>query len=165
MGIVKKNTLNRFLQRLDTKKRVYDAEAVSNIVADIGVETAQEQYDKGSYTPDSIKSYIVGNQVEIRASGERIAYAEYGTGQIGKGTYKGTLPTQTLTFESPKGSLQTTHGWEYYYPNTKTKVNGGWYIGKKFTRGEKATAQMFKTAQDLKRTLPSKVRTEIEKEK
>ena len=69
------------------------------------------------------------------------------------------MPTQTLTFISPKRKagdtrpprVNTTHGWEYYYDNPETKVLGGWFMGKGgFTRGQVASMRMYRTAKSLK---------------
>lgn len=95
----------------------------------------------------------------LYASGNDIAYIEFGTGKVGeKSNYpKDKLPKQTLTFESPKNHIQNTQGWVYYYENkyTKRKLKGkyGWYHKKQFTRGMPAGKQMYITANYLKNNI------------
>lgn len=125
-------------------------EIIAEKIANRGVEIATEQYAGRKNT--TIKS-VVGetkNKRQVVAQGKGINFDEFGTGLVGKGTYEGKLPTETITFESPKGEPQQTQGWEYYYDNPKTKVNGGWYAGKVFHRGQPAKAQMFNTSKQLK---------------
>ena len=86
-----------------------------------------------------------------------IAYHEFGTGIYAQGSYpdNSKLPTQTLTFESPKGKQQTTQGWEYYYknPDTKRSIGGkaGWFIGNGvFVTGNVAGAEVYYTSKALR---------------
>lgn len=144
--------LNRFRQKLATLQS-------SNLLEEITREMVEEgtKYLASLYNNPSIivTSVVNGNQAYIFAEGEKIAYLEYGTGLVGKGTYKGNLPTEILTFDSPKGVPQSTEGWVYYYHNELTKHFGGWFYkgedGKyHFTRGMQAQAQVWKTAQYLR---------------
>jgi hypothetical protein len=66
-------------------------------------------------------------------------------------------------FDSPKehppyqkAVPQQTQGWEYNYDNPLTKKDGkGWHYGGKYTQGQPAEAQMFRTAERLRREMPS----------
>lgn len=107
-----------------------------------------------------------GNPAKVVAEGQQVRYLEYGTGSQGAlSGYEGNLPTEPITFESPKGDLQTTQGWKYNYRNPKTKVvemgQIGWYFGGKFTTGRPAEAQMWKTARDLREQAKSIVMDSI----
>lgn len=119
-------------------------------VAERGKDIAQSRYDGDVIvTTESLG----GGKAKVIASGEKVAFYEYGYGIEGRDSgYQGKLPTEPLTFESA-GNTHTTQGWEYYYPNPKTKrtVDGqkGWFHNKKFVVGRPAQAQMWKTANEL----------------
>ena len=153
--VVRRNDLNRFYGKLQNIRNV--AETATELIADNGEKIAKSEY-AGINSVQVIKD-IDGNSAVISANGDSVAYIEYGTGLVGQGTYKGDLPTQTLTFESPKRKagdtrpprVNTTHGWEYYYDNPETKFMGGWFMGKGgFTRGQVASMRMYRTAKSLK---------------
>lgn len=163
MAVVRKNTLGRFLNRLGkVEKFNFDKQNIIDAVQAVGEKTAQEEY---TGTHIIVSSEVDNSSVTIRAKGEGIAYMEFGTGRIGEGTYKGQLPTEPLTFESPKGrepkEIHTTQGWEYDYDNPKTKIMGGWFYGGTFTMGQQAQAQMFNTAERLKKELAIEVGEKI----
>lgn len=122
---------------------------VAQRIAERGLEIAQSEYGERKVDIQVLPGDADGNR-KIVAKGRGLAFDEFGTGLVGQGTYGGNLPTETIEFESPKGSPQSTPGWEYYYPNPKTKVDGGWYAGKVFHRGQPAKAQMFNTSIKLK---------------
>ena len=124
-------------------------EKVAQRIAERGSEIAQSEYGERTVDIQVIQGEVKGSR-KIVAKGRGLAFDEFGTGLIGQGTYEGNLPTETIEFESPKGSPQSTQGWEYYYPNPQTKVDGGWYAGKVFHRGQPAKAQMFNTSIKLK---------------
>ena len=124
-------------------------ERVAQRIADRGSEIAQSEYGERTVDIQVIQGEAEGSR-KIVAKGRGLAFDEFGTGLVGQGTYEGNLPTETIEFESPKGSPQSTQGWEYYYPNPQTKVDGGWYAGKVFHRGQPAKAQMFNTSVKLK---------------
>lgn len=152
MKVVKRNDLDRYYSKLKTITSGELGEKVVDLLVNEGTREAQSQYSDTHFQVASQKDELKGT---IIASGSGIAYVEYGTGLVGEGTYEGELPTQTLTFESPKGSggTHTTQGWEYYYDNPQTKVLGGWFFGKghrNFTRGRVAGMQMFNTAKSLR---------------
>ena len=134
------------LQRL----RAITNDDIVMAVAERGKELAQEKYS-GDVV---VTTENIGNgKAKVIASGEKVAFYEFGYGVEGRDSaYKGQLPTNPLTFESA-GNIHTTQGWEYYYPNSKTKrtVGGqqGWFHNKEFVTGQPAQAQMWRTANEL----------------
>lgn len=140
------NALNKI-----RKLKSINATDIVMAVAKRGKDIAQTEYG-GASVSVSVESNGKG-KASLVAEGKNVAFFEYGTGRVGEGTYKGTLPTQPISFESPKGEMQTTEGWQYYYDNPKTKVtqNGqeGWIANKTFFTGQPAQAQMWKTANKL----------------
>ena len=119
-------------------------------VAERGKELAQAKY--GGDVVVTAES-LGGGKAKVIASGEKVAFYEYGYGVEGRDSaYQGQLPTEPITFESA-GNTHTTQGWEYYYPNSKTKrtVGGqeGWFHNKQFVTGQPAQAQMWRTANEL----------------
>ena len=147
---VDKNALNNFIAKL---KNISYVDKIADELANEGLEIAQREY--GNYNVDlSIENEGEGQRT-IVASGEGLSYIEFGTGLVGQGTYKGNLPTEIRTFESPKNrkppAMQSTQGWEYNYKNDLTKRGNGWYYNKEFTTGKIAQAQMFNTATELRR--------------
>lgn len=160
--VVRRNDLNRFYGKLYNIRNI--AETATELIADNGEKIAKSEY-AGINSVQVIKD-IDGNSAVISANGDSVAYIEYGTGLVGQGTYKGDLPTQTLTFESPKdsGRINTTQGWEYYYDNPRTKVLGGWFFGRgysNFTRGQVAGNQMFNTAKSLREYIKTDLAKDI----
>ena len=119
-------------------------------VAERGKDLAQSKY--GGDVVVTAES-LGGGKAKVIASGEKIAFYEYGYGVEGRDSaYQGQLPTEPITFESA-GVTHTTQGWEYYYPNSKTKrtVGGqeGWFYNRQFVTGQPAQAQMWRTANEL----------------
>lgn len=154
--------LQNFRKKLNSYKSMGSiTSTLAHRIADKGMEIAQEEY--ADRKVDISKEEIEPGRVRVVAKGKGLAFDEFGTGLVGKGTYGGKLPTETIEFESPKGSPQSTQGWEYYYNNPKTKVDGGWYAGKVFHRGQPAKAQMFNTSLKLRDEM-SKIAKELIKE-
>ena len=123
-------------------------------IDDISDYNPKSTYNKGDivYINKDIYPYHFFYECKI-TSGEKVAFYEFGYGVEGRDSaYKGQLPTNPLTFESA-GNIHTTQGWEYYYPNSKTKrtVGGqqGWFHNKEFVTGKPAQAQMWRTANEL----------------
>ena len=157
MKWVKRNDLDRYYSKLQNIKGDVLQQNALELLVDKGVSEANKEYSGTHFKVD--KEIVNDKNVRVVASGSGIAYDEYGTGLIGEGTYEGELPTQTLTFVSPKRKdgdtrpqrVNTTHGWEYYYDNPETKFMGGWFMGKGgFTRGQVANMRMYRTAKSLK---------------
>lgn len=171
MGVVKKNTLNRFLKKIEkVDKYSLDKDAIFDTVINFGVETTERQYAESdlSYDVDSGKGVIVfyekGNDfVEIVATHPAIAYIEFGTGRVGeKDNYDKT--------KLPQEGVPITGKWEYYYDSpSKTIENGveGWRYGRghnQFTEGRHAGKQLYNTSKILSRELGKEVMKTIKGE-
>lgn len=143
-----------------------------------GAEIARREY--GSVEGVNVYSETTGNgSSRIIAQGEKVAYIEFGTGIVGKNSKypKKHLPKETLTFESPKGEMQTTSGWEYYYNNPRTKrkvtdeegniLSQGWwhkFEGEDeatYVTGQEAGKQMYKTSQELRKQAKTIIKNKI----
>lgn len=142
--------IKNFRERLQKLKNISNTD-IAMAVAEHGKDLAQEKYGSGDVivTAESIGD----GKARVVAKGEKVAFYEYGVGTQGEqSAYKGNLPTEPITFESAK-EIHTTPGWEYNYPNEKTKRNIGgsigWFYGGKFTDGQPAQAQMWLTANEL----------------
>lgn len=144
--------LENFRNKLLRLQKINKGDLAKDI-AESGASIAREKYLSAAVT---VSTEQKGNGARIIAQGEQVAFMEYGTGHQGAFSgYEGNLPSQTLHFESPKGTPQSTLGWQYNYDNPQTKVekNGeiGWYYGGSFTTGQPAQAQMWKTALELRK--------------
>ena len=157
MKWVKRNDLDRYYSKLQNIKGDVLQQNALELLVDKGVSEANKEYSDTHLKVD--KEIVNDKNVRVVASGSGIAYDEYVKGLIGEGTYEGKLPTQTLTFVSPKRKdgdtrpqrVNTTQGWEYYYDNPETKFMGGCFMGKGgFTRGQVANMRMYRTAKSLK---------------
>lgn len=157
-------TDTRGLERFAKKVSLYkldkvNIEAVADAIAEQGRDIAMEIYGGHPVTVSVEKSGAGGRRVV--AVGEGLSFMEFGTGIVGLRdklytAYNRQLPTETIVFESPKGHPQQTQGWEYNYENPFTKQDGkGWFFGGKYTQGQPAQAQMFRTAERLRREMPS----------
>ena len=86
-----------------------------------------------------------GTERKIVASGEQVAFIEFGIGIEGKGTYLGELPQSGVPF---------TGAWQYYYPSkSKIEINGikGWIDNNgNFRVGYAAKMPMYNTMRDLR---------------
>ena len=139
---------------------------IAMAVAERGKDLAQSKY--GGDVVVTAES-LGGGKAKVIASGEKVAFYEFGYGVEGRDSaYKGQLPTNPLTFESA-GNIHTTQGWEYYYPNSKTKrtVGGqqGWFHNKEFVTGQPAQAQMWRTANELEQGEAKKAIEQLFKER
>ena len=139
---------------------------IAMAVAERGKDLAQSKY--GGDVVVTAES-LGGGKAKVIASGEKVAFYEYGYGVEGRDSaYQGQLPTEPITFESA-GNTHTTQGWEYYYPNSKTKrtVGGqqGWFHNKEFVTGQPAQAQMWRTANELEQGEAKKAIEQLFKER
>ena len=134
-------------------------------IAERGADIARTEYAGSSANVYAEKSGA--NEARVVAEGTDVLFDEYGTGWIGEGQYQGNLPTETITFESA-GETHTTQGWEYHYPNPKTKKPKNnpyfWFTptGER-SQGDMPKAQMWKTSVKLREQLPEIVRAELNK--
>lgn len=139
---------------------------IAMAVAERGKDLAQSKY--GGDVVVTAES-LGGGKAKVIASGEKVAFYEYGYGVEGRDSaYQGQLPTEPITFESA-GNTHTTQGWEYYYPNSKTKrtVGGqeGWFHNRQFVTGQPAQAQMWRTANELEQGEAKKAIEQLFKER
>ena len=139
---------------------------IAMAIAERGKDLAQSKY--GGDVIVTAES-LGGGKAKVISSGEKVAFYEYGYGVEGRDSaYKGQLPTEPITFESA-GNTHTTQGWEYYYPNSKTKrtVGGqqGWFHNKEFVTGQPAQAQMWRTANELEQGEAKKAIEQLFKER
>lgn len=158
--------LNSFKEKLKSYSNINAKfrNGVINAILERALQIAREEYSGLSSIDVGIEKVSTG-MGRLYAKGESVAYIEFGTGLVGEASQypKDKLPTQKLEFESPKdsGKMQQTDGWEYYYDNPDTKIMGGWFWGKTFTRGRPAGMQMYRISQRLRQELPLIVRNKI----
>lgn len=113
-------------------------------VAERGKDIAESLYGGESIVVTT--ENLGGGKARIVASGEQVAFLEYGTGVVGESKgYGGQLPTEPITFES-RGKERTTQGWVHnYYAKYKREKGEN---AKDFV-GFPSQAQMWKTATEL----------------
>ena len=116
-------------------------------------EYAQQQYAQYGHSNIIVSYEPHGNRATISAKyagkSEKspIAFFEFGTGEVGRGTY----PSESYL---PSSGVPITGDWEYYYPSeAKATINGvkGWWWGANFVKGNKAEAEMWRTAEYIRR--------------
>ena len=135
--------LKRFSDKLGKLYATDLSSAVAGELAKAGAQYAQQLYT-GSATA---VAEISGNgEATVTATGHGLLYREYGTGYVGEGTYEGNLPQRPFNFSS-RGETFSLTEWTYHYWDKlhEKQALGGWYFNGKFTRGEPAQAQMWKT--------------------
>lgn len=150
--------LERFIKKVSLYK--LDDKKLDDIVgriAERGVQIINEKY--GGRTDIVITTLKDGQGgCKLIASGQGLSFEEFGTGEVGRGSYKGQLPTETIRFPSKftKEGFDETKGWEYNYRKEKRGTDYWWYNGW-ITYGQPASAQMFHTAQDLRQEIANLV--------
>lgn len=144
--------LKNFTNKVKYLNSAYsDFNAILNKICQAGSSYASSLYG------DSKKvtvSYRINNEnsATIYAKGEKIAYLEYGTGEIGRGSYEGELPTQNISFFSERLQTDVTlNGWVYSYAHDIDDSQEPWV-------GFSAKAQMWKTATYLRDNISSIVK-------
>ena len=108
---------------------------------------AEQQYAQYGHSSVTVSYENHGNTATIFANGNAVAFFEFGTGEVGRGTY----PSESYL---PSSGVPITGDWEYYYPSeSKETINGvkGWWWGAKFVKGNKAEAEMWRTAEYIRR--------------
>ena len=108
---------------------------------------AENQYTQYGHSSVTVSYENHGSTATIFANGNAVAFFEFGTGEVGRGTY----PSESYL---PSSGVPITGDWEYYYPSdAKATVNGvkGWWWGAKFVKGNKAEAEMWRTAEYIRR--------------
>lgn len=108
---------------------------------------AESRYSHYGHSSINV-SYPTPNKrrATIYAKGTAVAFFEFGTGEIGEGTYSGELP---------QSGVPKTTKWDYFYLPSEHKGEKnnqlGWWWGRAFIRGIEAEAEMWDTAQFIKR--------------
>ena len=107
---------------------------------------ARDKYAEHGHNPPSVTVDFEphGTRATIYAKGNAVAFFEFGTGEVGRGTYQGNLP---------QSGVPETEEWVYYYDSPhKTERNGekGWKWGHAFVKGNPAEAEMWETSQYIR---------------
>lgn len=154
-----KKTLKKMQQNVQAKKKNEISLKFGSLAHDI----LTKMYSGTNFKVSEPQYYDGG--LNIYATGRYISFDEFGTGIYAKGSYKGDLPTQTITFTTAIGvdgsgktirGQKSTKGWEYYYPNDYTKdlVDGrlGWWTGGNlgFQEGKVASNRFYDACQIIK---------------
>ena len=111
---------------------------------------AEQQYAQYGHSSITVSFEPHGTRATIYAKGDAVAFFEFGTGEVGRGTY----PSEAYL---PSSGVPITGEWEYYYIDKehshKDTVNGvkGWWWGANFVKGNKAEAEMWRTAEYIRR--------------
>ena len=106
-----------------------------------------------------------GGMSRVVAEGEQVSYIEFGTGRVGQ---QSKYPNEKL----PKEGVPITGQWEYYYSSqykrtSKTTGEEGWYHKfegddkARFTKGQSAGMQMYRTSQRLRNEMASIVKNKM----
>lgn len=107
---------------------------------------AESRYSYYGHSSITVSFSPKGKRATIYAKGTAIAFFEFGTGEVGEGTYNGELP---------QSGVPITTKWDYYYLPSEHKGEKnnqlGWWWGNAFIRGIEAEAEMWDTAQFIKR--------------
>lgn len=144
--------LRNFTEKVKSIKSTYnDFNAILNKICEVGSSYAKSLYGNSQ---NASVSYQIKNEnsATIYANGKKIAYMEYGTGEIGRGSYDGDLPTQNISFFSERLQTDVTlNGWVYSYANELDDSQEPW-------DGFSAKAQMWKTANYLRDNIASIVK-------
>lgn len=136
--------LNNFKSKLSTRtSQLQNTEKILMRLCQIGSD-----YARGLYAGSEnilLEWRIEGNVGVIIANGDKIAYLEYGTGEKGRGSYLGKLPTEQISFYSNKyqEDIVLPNGWTYSYAKELGLTDVAW-------GGIEAKAQMWKTAQYIR---------------
>ena len=136
---------------------------VAEEVAKRGEQIAREEY--AGVNGVSVHHENLGRGMsKVVAEGEQVAYIEFGTGRVGEKTYPDT--------HLPKQGVPITGEWQYYYPSeykrtSKTTGEEGWYHKfegeekARFTKGQSAGMQMYRTSQRLRNEMASIVKNKM----
>ena len=144
--------LKNFTNKVKSLNTAYsDFNAILNKICQAGSSYASSLYG-GSQKVTVSYNINSENTATIYAKGEKIAYLEYGTGEIGRGSYEGELPTLNISFFSERLQTDVTlNGWVYSYAHEIVDSEAPW-------EGFSAKAQMWKTANYLRDNIASIVK-------
>lgn len=153
MAVVKTNGISNFLRKIQTTAKK-SPDIFAEIIADKGLEIAENEYSGRSVILKKTKPK--NGEVSISAEGKGLFYLEYGTGVKGEQSkYEGDLDFD-IDFTSAykiDGKNVNVHlnKWTYYYAYRHQPQ-----LSQKKYEGHEAYAQMFNTAQKLKKMYGSK---------
>lgn len=158
MAFVVKNDLDKFLTRLAKVSRQSHKlqERVADLVVDKGLEIAKTH----TISSDVYSTGEKGSR-KIIMSGAGLRYQEFGTGQMGKGTYDGTLPNDPITFISNfngQKRIVTVPNWTYDYKQSVFRDENPTPY-----RGFSARQPMYKTSVELQEYIKTKLKGELKK--
>ena len=111
---------------------------------------AEKQYSQYGHSSITVDFEPHGTRATIYAKGDAVAFFEFGTGEVGRGTY----PSESYL---PSSGVPITGNWEYYYKSEHKGIkNGvkGWFLDEEhtiFLKGNKAEAEMWRTAEYIRR--------------
>ena len=160
--MILRNDLPRFLEKLENYKKIVSSskDDVAHALAEHGAEIAEYEYMASGYMPEIRVEDKGDGAADIVFAREDIAFHEFGTGAYA------TYPDPS---KLPKSGVPITGKWTYYYPNPQTKrtIGGqhGWFFGKTFTTGQNAHAEIYYTAEALKKDAPYIIREGIKKKR
>ena len=109
---------------------------------------ARDKYSEYGHSSITVDYENHGTTATIYAKGRAVAFFEFGTGEYASGSYKGSIP---------QSGVPITEKWEYYYEEPasghKVTLNGvkGWFWKGNFVTGNKAEAEMWRTAEYIRR--------------
>jgi hypothetical protein len=104
---------------------------------------AESEYAQYGHSDITVSYDNGGTMATIYARGEQVAFFEFGTGDVGNGTYPDTS-------KIPQSGVPITSSWVYYYDSPAKRTSHGvrgWFWDNKFRKGNQAEAEMWKTSQ------------------
>lgn len=154
MAVVKRNNLSSFLAKLRSATTKGKINNFAEMVADEGLKIAEKEYSGRNVILKKTKA--TDGEISISAEGKGLFYLEYGTGVKGEqSNYQGDLNFDIDFTSAYKIDGKNVHvrlnKWTYYYAYRHTPQ-----LSKKKYEGHEAYAQMFKTAQKLRKMYGSK---------
>lgn len=142
--VVNLKALKNFMGRVDKcATRLKDTQKILDKFCQVGTEYARNLY--GGTEHIKLEWHIENDVGVIIANGEKIAYLEFGTGERGRGSYEGNLPSEQISFYSSKyqQDIVLPNGWTYSYAKELGLTEKPW-------SGIEAHAQMWRTAKYLR---------------
>lgn len=142
--------LTHFMERVQRYNELTRKKSFKGAMEELckeAVKYAEGQYGEHGHSDIKVRyDNPDGTLATIIAEGNEVAFFEFGTGDVGKGTY----PDET---KLPTTGVPLTEGWVYYYeepPSSAKRTSHGvrgWFFNKKFQTGNRAEAEMWKTSQ------------------
>ena len=162
MAFVVKNDLMHFADKLNNYNKKGDlAQRVAEKIAEKGKQIASANWGNGVIIEIQGKNTQLSIvAIDMDKEHPTIAYREFGTGVIGKGTYEGNLPQNPITFTTMynnEPTQVTVPQWIYNYRKD--------YFGWTDTDWQGMVAQMpmFNTAKELREYIQTDLAKDIRK--